>query len=90
MSSAYIHIYIYTYIYLSSINEYVSSSIIILYINIYNVQFNQTALHFAAEYGTTAAIETLINAGADIMALDKVKIGICMHVHTCMGCTQYI
>jgi hypothetical protein len=80
----------YTYIYLSSINEYVACNIIILYIDTYNVQDNRAALHWAADRGDTAAIEMLIKAGADVMALDIVSIGICMHVYTCMGCAQYI
>jgi hypothetical protein len=83
-------IYTYTYIYLSSIKEYVACNIIILYIDTYNVQNNKTALHYAAERGNTAAIEMLIKAGADVKALDTVSIGICMHAYTCMGCTQYI
>ncbi len=85
-----VRIYIYTYIYLSSINEYVACNIIILYIDTYNVQYKNTALHFAARGGLTAAIETLIKAGADVKALAKVSIGICMHVYTCMGCAQSI
>ncbi len=83
-------IYIYTYIYLSSVNEYVTSNIIIIYFNAYNVQRNCTALHYAAAEGDTAAIETLIKAGVDVKAIGYVSIGICMHLHTFMGCTQYI
>ncbi len=83
-------IYVYTYIYLSSINEYATSNIIILYIKTCNVQDNWTALHYAAAKGRTAAMETLIKAGADVKALDDVSIGICMHVHTFMGCKIYI
>ncbi len=63
---------------------------IILYIDKYNAQRNWTALHWAAEGGHTAAIETLIKAGADVKALNKVSIGICMHVYTCMGCAQSV
>ncbi len=75
----YIHIYI-----------YVACNIIILYIDACNVQNNETALHFAAWEGHTTAIETLIKAGADLKARDKVSKGICMHVCTCMGCAQSI
>jgi hypothetical protein len=87
------NIYIYANIsihYLSSMKEYVACNIIILYIDTYNVQDNWTALHFAAMEGHTAAIEMLLKAGADLKALDKVSIGICMHVYTCMRCAQYI
>ncbi len=66
-------------------NENVVSGIIILYINTYIAQGNRTALHFVAEEGHTAAIETLIKAGADVKALAKVSIGICMHLYMCMG-----
>ncbi len=83
-------IYVYTYIYLSSIKEYVACNIIILYIDTYNVQLNWTALHSAAGDGNTAIMETLIKAGADVKALTRVSIGICMHVYTCMGCAQSI
>ena len=47
------------------------------------MQYGSTALHYAASGGHSSIVEALVAAGADVGAVDRVRLGNRIHVFRC-------